>query len=67
MKLCRIDLHPRVFGPVHVARTLMAQIPILLHQVSDEPAYDLFAPSTLAQAFAEVLVESAAEYGLKLD
>jgi heterotetrameric sarcosine oxidase gamma subunit len=67
MKLCRIDLHPRVFGPGHVARTLMAQIPILLHQVSDEPAYDLFAPSTLAQAFAETLVESAAEYGVKLD
>ena len=67
MKLCRIDLHPRVFGPGRVARTVMAQIPVLLHQVSDEPAYDLFAPSTLAQAFAEVLVESAAEYGLKLD
>ncbi|WP_448950944.1 2Fe-2S iron-sulfur cluster-binding protein [Labrys neptuniae] len=66
-KLCRLDLHPRVFEPGHAARTLMAQIPVLLHQVSDEPAYDLLAPSTLAQAFAETLVESAAEYGLKLE
>jgi methylglutamate dehydrogenase subunit C len=66
-KLCRLDLHPRAFEPGHAARTLMAQIPVLLHQVSDEPAYDLFAPSTLAQAFVETLVESAAEYGLKLD
>ncbi|MDQ0390726.1 2Fe-2S iron-sulfur cluster-binding protein [Labrys monachus] len=63
-KGCRLDLHPRSFGQQSVARSIVAQVPVLVYQVDDQPSYDLFAPSTLAQSFADFLVESAAEYGL---
>ena len=66
-KGCRIDLHPRSFGKDSVARTIIAQIPVLVCHSSDEPSYDLFAASTLAQSFTDFLVESAGEYGLSFD
>jgi heterotetrameric sarcosine oxidase gamma subunit len=66
-KGCRLDLHPRVFGAQSVARTIMAQIGVVIYQGREEGTYDLLAPSTLAQSFAEFLVESAAEYGLSLE
>ncbi|GLS21961.1 sarcosine oxidase subunit alpha [Labrys miyagiensis] len=65
-KGCRLDLHPKVFGLRRVARTVMAQVNVILCQGSEDGVYDLLAPSTLAQSFAEFLVESAAEYGLSL-
>ncbi|CAM5776936.1 sarcosine oxidase subunit alpha [Labrys miyagiensis] len=65
-KGCRLDLHPRVFGPGSVGRTVMAQVTVVVHHGQDEGSYDLLAPSTLAQSLAGFLVESAAEYGLIL-
>jgi heterotetrameric sarcosine oxidase gamma subunit len=62
-KLCRLDLHPKVFAPGQAARTVMAQIPTLLIQVDDAPRFDLFVPTTLALSFVEHLLHAAAEFG----
>lgn len=66
-KGCRLDLHPKVFGPRSVARTVMAQINVVIARAGEEEAYHLLAPATLAQSFAEFLADSAAEYGLSLE
>ena len=56
---CRIDLHPRAFGPGRVARTIVAQIPTILHQLDDAPSFELLVPSTLARSFGEFLEAAA--------
>lgn len=65
-KGCRVDLHPRVFGPGRAAATPMAQINVLIAQVDDKPTYDLVVPSTFAQSFFEWLAVSAAEFGYEV-
>jgi sarcosine oxidase subunit gamma len=40
---CSLDFHPRVFGPGQCAQTLLAQIPVLVHQRSNEPAFFIYA------------------------
>jgi heterotetrameric sarcosine oxidase gamma subunit len=62
-KGCRIDLHPVAFGQHRVARTIIAQIPIMLYQV-EEGCFDLFAPATLARSLTDFLTLSAADVGL---
>lgn len=62
-KGCRVDLHPRVFGPGRAAVTSIAHIGCVVVQVDDAPAFDLIVPSTLAQSFFEWLLISAAEFG----
>ena len=49
-KGCGLDLHSVSFHQHCVARTIIAQIPIILYQVA-EGSFDLFVPSTLARAF----------------
>lgn len=65
-KGCRVDLHPRVFGPGRAAATAIAQISALIAQVDDKPTFDLVVPSTFAQSFFEWLELSAAEYGYEV-
>ncbi len=62
-KGCRLDLHPRAFGPGRVAGTLIAQITCLIHQTDAAPRFELTMFSTLARPFFHWLSESAAEYG----
>jgi heterotetrameric sarcosine oxidase gamma subunit len=38
-KLCRIDLHPKVFGPGRIAQTPLGQIPALIHCVDGSPIF----------------------------
>jgi heterotetrameric sarcosine oxidase gamma subunit len=66
-KGCRIDLHDSAFHQHNVARTIIAQIPIILYHAGEGPAFDLFAPRTLAQSFIEFLTSSAADVGLAWD
>lgn len=61
---CRIDLHPRAFGPGRAAATTIAQIGCLIHQTDDAPSFDLMVFSTLAESFFHWLVEAAASPGL---
>lgn len=65
-KGCRIDLHPRVFGPGRAATTIIAQVGCVVLQVDDSPSFDLAVPSTLAESFFEWLSASAAEYGYQI-
>jgi sarcosine oxidase subunit gamma len=65
-KGCRVDLHPREFGPGHVALTPVAHIHAVLLQVDATPSFDLIVPSTLARDVFEWLCLSAAEYGYEV-
>jgi sarcosine oxidase subunit gamma len=37
-----LDLHPRAFGPGQCAQTGMAKANIVLHQVDDQPSYEIY-------------------------
>ena len=62
-KLCRLDLHPRAFGPGRVATTLMAEISCLLHQRDDSPSFDMMVFSSFAKHFGGALAHAAGQEG----
>ena len=62
-KLCRVDLHPREFGPGRVAATPMAEVACLLYRRDDVPSFDLIVFSTLATHFEAALTHAAAGVG----
>lgn len=64
-KGCRIDLHPRAFGPGRVAATVVAHIHALLHQTAAN-AFELTVASSLAAHGFEWLQSAAAEYGCEV-
>ncbi len=61
---CRLDLHPRAFGPGRAATTQIAQIGCLLHQTDDAPSFELTVFSTLAEPFFHWLVEAGSSDGV---
>ncbi|MCG8360286.1 MAG: hypothetical protein MI920_32390 [Kiloniellales bacterium] len=63
-KGCPLDLHPRVFGPGQCAQSLLGKAGVTLHQVSDEPAYDLYVLRSFAEYLWLWLEDGAREYGL---
>lgn len=65
-KGCRVDLHPRSFGPGRAAVTPIAGINCVLTQVDGAPTFDLIVPSTLAESFFQWLRTSAAEFGCEV-
>ncbi len=62
-KGCRLDLHNRVAGKGFCAQTPIAQVGVLLHQIDDNPAYDLHIYSGFAMSFWQWLTHSASQYG----
>ena len=66
-KLCRIDLHPRAFGPGRVALTPVAGLSGIVHQRDAVPSYDLIVPATFARSFAASLLHAAEETGYRID
>jgi sarcosine oxidase subunit gamma len=62
-KGCRVDLDARAFGADCVARTIIAQMPAIVHRIAADPAFDLFVPMTFARSFAEFLLHAADEFG----
>ena len=60
---CRLDLHPQNTGKDFCAQTQMAQIGVIIHQVSDAPEYDLYVYSGFAHSFWHWLEETAAQFG----
>lgn len=60
-KGCRVDLHPRVFPIGAVARTVIAQIPAIVHRLAED-GYRLLAPSSLAHSFDQFLRHAGAEF-----
>ena len=64
--LCRLDLHPRAFGPGRVATTPMAEITCLLYQRDEIPTFDLILFSSFATHFAGALTHAAAGVGYEI-
>lgn len=65
-RLCRIDLHPRAFGPGRVAATAIAELACLLHQREDTPGFDVILPASYAGWFLEALTHAAAAVGYEV-
>lgn len=65
-KGCRVDLHPRVFGPGRSSVTPLAQVRCVLIQIDDKPTFDLIVASTFAVSALEWLERSALEFGLEV-
>jgi len=63
---CRLDLHPRAFGPGRAANTVIAQIGCLLHQADAAPSFELTVFSTLAEPFLHWLLDAAAPFGVEV-
>ena len=63
-KGCTLDLHESVFQTGRCARSLIGKVPVALHQVSDEPAYDLYVLRSYAEFLWLWLEDAAQEYGL---
>jgi len=61
-KGCGLDLHPRVFKPGNVARTLLAQATIILHQTADD-AYDIHVRRSYADYLWQWLEDAGREFG----
>ena len=64
-KGCRLDLHPSSASKGWCAQTQMAQMGVTIHQVDDKPTYDLLVFSGFAQEFAEWLLHTGAQFGMK--
>lgn len=63
---CRLDLHPREFGPGRATTTMLGHINCLVHQTDAAPTYELTVFSTLAATFLDWLIETAAEDGVEI-
>ena len=63
-KGCPLDLHPRVFAAGHCAGSHLAKAQIVLHQVSDEPAFDLYVLRSFTDYLWRWLEDAAGEYRL---
>ncbi|MBN9020773.1 MAG: sarcosine oxidase subunit gamma [Rhizobiales bacterium] len=61
-----IDLHPRAFETGHTAMTVVAHIPVQITQISNEPAFEILVPRSLAGSFWHWLEAAAAEFGLEV-
>ena len=63
-KTCPLDLHPRSFQPGTCAQSHLAKVAGLLHQTSDEPAYDLYVLRSFAEYLWHWLEDAGREYGV---
>lgn len=63
-KGCSLDLHPRVFGAGRCAQSGLARCHMLLHQVDDEPSFDVYVHRSFADYAWRWLADAAREYGL---
>ena len=64
-KGCTLDLHERVFRSGCSTRTLLGQVQVILHQVTDYPDYEIHVHRSFAEFLWEWLVDAGQEYGLK--
>jgi sarcosine oxidase, subunit gamma len=61
---CSLDLHTRVFRTGQCAQTLLARIPIVLHQRDNVPSYDIYVQRSLAEYLWNWLEDAAGPYGV---
>ena len=60
---CGLDLHPRVFGPGRCAQTLLARVPVVLHQLSDAPQYRVLVRRSYARWLVDWMIDAAGGLG----
>lgn len=65
-RLCRLDLHPRVFDVGRVATTPLGGLAAVLHQTDAAPSYDMIVASSYARAFGRLLARAAAPLGYEV-
>jgi heterotetrameric sarcosine oxidase gamma subunit len=61
-----IDLHPRAFRPGDAAVASCAGFNIILAQTDAAPTYEIAVARSLAADFGHWLIQSAAEFGVKI-
>jgi len=66
-RICRIDLHPRVFRAGRVAATAVAELDGLLYQRNDGPSFEVLVPASYAGWFAEAVRRAAESTGYEID
>ncbi|HZP08599.1 sarcosine oxidase subunit gamma [Methyloceanibacter sp.] len=59
-----LDLHPRAFGPGQCAQTGMAKANIVLHQVGNEPSYEIYILKSFADYLWRWIGLVAEDFGL---
>jgi heterotetrameric sarcosine oxidase gamma subunit len=64
---CRLDLHPRAFGPGSAAMTRVAHVACGIRLVDATPTFDLIIGSTYARWLIEALLEASARYGVRFE
>ena len=64
---CRLDLHPRAFGPGSAAMTRVARVACGIRLVDATPTFDLIIGSTYARWLIEELLEASAGYGARFE
>jgi sarcosine oxidase subunit gamma len=65
-KGCSLDLHPRVFAPGQCAQSVLAQATVIVHQTTDEPAFDIYVARSFAGYLWEWLVDASLEVGYQI-
>ncbi len=61
-RVCALDLDSCSFGPGQCAQSLLARVPLLLHQVDEAPTYHLYVDRSLAAYAWEWLSDAAGEF-----
>jgi sarcosine oxidase, subunit gamma len=61
---CPLDLDERVFGTGQCAQSHMARTTIIVHQVADDPAYDIYVERSQADYLWTWLEHAGAPYGV---
>ena len=64
MKGTNIDLHPRAFAAGNCIQAHLGRCHMLLHQIDDDPRYDVYIHRSFAVYAWNWLCDAGAEYGL---
>lgn len=63
-KGCSIDLHPDQFKTGHCAQTLLARARVLLHQIEESPAYDIYVSWSYSAYLWNWLKDAGEEFAI---
>ena len=61
-KGCGLDFDPRVFSVGRCARTRLAQLPVIVDCVDEEPRFDLYVPRSYLRFLSDWLDDAAVEF-----
>ena len=61
---CPLDLHPSVFAAGQCAQSHIARTTVILHQVDDDPTYDIYVERSQADYLWTWLAQAGAPYGV---